>query len=126
MASTESRTSSGLTLTMPSYIKIQENADKLNTELDKVKALAKEGGKSVYPLMKKWFLDTFSVKGNFDMDKARAEISKHLIDTVRVADAKNEAETKSEAESESESESAEQATEKKGEVITLPEEKKSA
>ena len=95
---------------MKDYIQTKDESEKYMAELNKVKKLAKDGGKSVYPLMKKWFLETFGDENkHFNMDKAREEISKHLIATARVADVK----------ADSESESAEQTTENKSEIINM-------
>ena len=96
---------------MRNYIRTKADSAKYMAELDEVKKGAEKYNKSVYPLMKKWFLDTFSVEGHFDMDQARAEINAYVI-TV----AKNAAFKVVNGQPEQE---AEQATEKKGEVINV-------
>ena len=62
---------------MKDYISIQENAKSLMEEYEEGKRLAKEDGRSVYPTMKKWFLDQFSSEEKpFDMKEAKAAIAK--------------------------------------------------
>ena len=84
---------------MRNYIRTKDDSKKYLAELDEVKKGAEKMKKSVYPLMKKWFLDTFSEEGHFDMDKARAEINAYVITVaktaaIKVVSGKNE-ETKS-------------------------------
>ena len=59
--------------------------------------------------MKKWFLDTFSVEGKFDMDKAREEINDYVIAVAKTAAIKVV------------SGQSEQETEKKAEIININE-----
>ena len=70
---------------MKNYIITLADSKKYLAELEAVKKKAKDMGKSVYPLMKKWFLDTFSVEGKFDMDKAREEINAYVIAVAKTA-----------------------------------------
>lgn len=66
---------------MERYIRIQPNKAELMDEYNAIKAFAKDGGHSVYPLTKRWFLGTF--KG-FDVDKAKKEIADAAIKSVKV------------------------------------------
>ena len=59
------------------YIKIPVS----ETGLPAIKALAKAGGHSVYPLTKRWFLGTFE---GFDVDKAKKEIANATIKSVKI------------------------------------------
>ena len=71
---------------MRNYIITLADSKKYLAELEAVKKKAKDMGKSVYPLMKKWFLESFSDEnGVFDMGKAREQMSNHLIDTAKTA-----------------------------------------
>ena len=58
---------------MKRYISIQNNAEELLTKYEDIKAFAKEAGLSVYPITKKWFLETFE---GFDVKDAKKEINK--------------------------------------------------
>lgn len=66
------------------YISIQTNADELNKQYAK----ASEMGK--FPLVRKWFLNTFK---NFDMETAKAEIDQaifaKIVASASVAEDKN-------------------------------------
>lgn len=92
---------------MKNYIITLADSKKYLAELEAVKKKAKDMGKSVYPLMKKWFLDTFSVEGKFDMDKAREEINAYVIAVAKTAAIKVV------------SGQSEQATENKCEIINM-------
>ena len=60
---------------MKDYISIQENAKSLMEEYEEGKRLAKKDGRSVYPTMKKWFLDQFSSEEEpFDMKEVSARV----------------------------------------------------
>lgn len=79
----EKNTYHGLNLAfMEEYINIQENASKLMDEYNSVKKLAKEAGRSVYPIIKKWFLNQFT---EFDMTKAKEEIDQFIFDQAKKA-----------------------------------------
>lgn len=94
---------------MRNYIRTKTDSKKYMTELDEVKKGAEKMKKSVYPLMKKWFLDTFSVEGKFDMDKAREEINAYVIAVAKTAAIKVV------------SGQSEQTPEKKAEIINMNE-----
>lgn len=66
---------------MERYIRIQPNKAVLMDEYNAIKALAKAGGHSVYPLTKRWFLGTFE---GFDVDKAKKEIANAAIKSVKI------------------------------------------
>lgn len=55
------------------YISIQDNADELNRQYNK----ASEMGS--FPLVRKWFLDTFE---NFDMTDAKEELTKAALAVI--------------------------------------------
>ena len=61
------------------YISIQDNADDLNKQYAK----AAEMGK--FPLVRKWFLNTFE---NFNMELAKAEIEKAIFAEIAAASKK--------------------------------------
>lgn len=66
---------------MRNYIRIQKDSEELMEEFEAVKLLSGD----TYPLVKKWFLDTFKGDdGKFDMNKARREITSARIDTAKV------------------------------------------
>lgn len=94
---------------MKNYIRTKADSEKYLAELDEVKKGAEKMKKSVYPLMKKWFLDTFSVNDKFDMDKAREEINDYVIAVAKTAAIKVV------------SGQSEQETEKKAEIININE-----
>lgn len=81
VSKTPKRTYEGLDFAfMEDYIAMQENAELLMKKYEAVKRQAKNRNEPAYPLTKKWFLKTFSTKGNpFNMDKAKAEISDYRI-----------------------------------------------
>lgn len=57
------------------YILIQPNRNELMGEYKAVKSTAKSLGRSVYPHVKRWFLEKFSSEGKpFDMEEATKEI----------------------------------------------------
>lgn len=57
------------------YISIQKDADKIKQEYEAVKTSAESLGRSVYPHVKRWFIDRFSSTDNpFNMDEATKEI----------------------------------------------------
>ena len=57
------------------YISIQKEPEKVMQEYKAVKASAEGLGRSVYPHVKRWFIERFSNESNpFDMDKATREI----------------------------------------------------
>ena len=63
------------------YIAIQSNADELMKQYEKAAELGK------FPLVRKWFLNTFE---NFDMDTAKKEIEEMLLAEVSAANSKCE------------------------------------
>lgn len=66
---------------MLDYISVQSNSDELMAELEAVKA---ENGEK-YPIIKKWFLDTFKGEdGKFNMNKAKREITGGKIEAAKV------------------------------------------
>ena len=58
---------------MKRYISIQDNAEELLAKYEGIKKFAKDSGLSVYPITKKWFLETFE---GFDVKEAKKEINK--------------------------------------------------
>lgn len=58
---------------MKRYISIQDNAEELLAKYEGIKEFAKDSGLSVYPITKKWFLETFE---GFDVKEAKKEINK--------------------------------------------------
>ena len=65
---------------MEDYIATFENASSLIEKYKAVKKMADDCGTKVYPLTKKWFLDTFGSKEEgFDMDAAKERISNFRI-----------------------------------------------
>jgi hypothetical protein len=70
---------------MADYISTQDNAEELMAEFETAKMMF--GGK--YPLVKKWFLDTFGTEEKpFDMNEAR-----EVINAFRIQKATENAET---------------------------------
>ena len=66
---------------MKAYIRIQKDSEELMEEFESVKLLSGDS----YPLVKKWFLDTFKDEdGKFDMRKANREITHAKIDSAKV------------------------------------------
>ena len=65
------------------YIAIQSNADELMKQYEK----ASEMGK--FPLVRKWFLDTFK---NFNMEEAKGEITKANLDAIFAVSANSKCE----------------------------------
>ena len=61
------------------YLKTRTNAEYLMREYQSVKEFAEASSRSVYPIVKKWFLGEFE---SFDMDAAKKDIAEHLIDTA--------------------------------------------
>lgn len=55
------------------YISIQDNAEELNRQYEKASELGK------FPLVRKWFLDTFE---NFNMTAAKDEIAKATLAVI--------------------------------------------
>lgn len=58
---------------MKRYLSIQDNAEELLTKYEGIKKFAKDSGLSVYPITKKWFLETFE---GFDVKEAKKAINK--------------------------------------------------
>lgn len=58
------------------YLAIQKNAKELLAVYDRIKDAANEQKKKPFPLIKRWFLDTFK---SFDVEKAKEEINKYMI-----------------------------------------------
>ena len=58
---------------MKRYLSIQNNAEELLTKYEGIKKFAKDSGLSVYPITKKWFLETFE---GFDVKEAKKAINK--------------------------------------------------
>ena len=79
---TNKKTYDGLTFKfMRDYILIQENPVDLMDEFEGIK---KSFGEK-YPIVKKWFLDTFKDEdGNFNMAEAKREITNHAMEDVKV------------------------------------------
>ena len=63
------------------YLSIQNNAEELKKQYEKAAELGK------FPLVRKWFLNTFE---NFDMDTAKKEIEEMLLAEVSAANSKCE------------------------------------
>lgn len=61
---------------MEDFISIQENAKETLSEYEAVKKMAKNAGRSIYPITKKWFL---SVYEDFDVEDAKRAIRDSLI-----------------------------------------------
>ncbi len=60
---------------METYITIQKNSNRLMMDYNAVMTFAKKTKRSVYPIMKKWFLREFDPNGEgFNMAKAKEEI----------------------------------------------------
>ena len=66
------------------YIAIQQNADVLNKELEKVADMGK------FPLVRKWFLNKFE---NFNMAKAKEEIEKAMFEKIASSVAESQSNT---------------------------------
>lgn len=66
---------------MRNYISIQNDCDELMDEFEAVKLENNEK----YPIVKKWFLDTFKNEdGKFNMNKAKREITNGKIEAAKV------------------------------------------
>lgn len=66
---------------MRAYINIQTDRDELMDEFEAVKLSCGEK----YPIVKKWFLDTFKNEdGKFNMNKAKREITNGKIEAAKV------------------------------------------
>ena len=66
---------------MRDYILIQDDCDELMDEFEAVKLENNEK----YPIVKKWFLDTFKNEdGKFNMNKAKREITGGKIEAAKV------------------------------------------
>lgn len=66
---------------MRDYISIQTDCDELMDEFEAVKLSSGEK----YPIVKKWFLDTFKNEdGKFNMNKAKREITNGKIEAAKV------------------------------------------
>ena len=66
---------------MRDYIGIQTDCDELMDEFEAVKLSSGEK----YPIVKKWFLDTFKNEdGKFNMNKAKREITNGKIEAAKV------------------------------------------
>ena len=81
---------------MERYISIQINKDDLMARYEEAKIMAKSHGTKTYPLVKKWFLETFK---EFTMEKAKKEIEAYYIAQINsvssaAADEENTAENK--------------------------------
>lgn len=79
---TNKTTYDGLTFKfMRDYILIQDDCDELMDEFEAVKLSSCEK----YPIVKKWFLDTFKNEdGKFNMNKAKREITGGKIEAAKV------------------------------------------
>lgn len=67
-------------LFMRDYIRIQDDCDELMDEFEAVKLSCGEK----YPIVKKWFLDTFKNEdGKFNMAKAKREITNGKIESAK-------------------------------------------
>lgn len=79
---TKKTTYDGMTFKfMRAYINIQNDRDELMDEFEAVKL---DSGEK-YPLVKKWFLDTFKNEdGKFDMAKAKREITNGRIESAKL------------------------------------------
>ena len=65
---------------MEDFISTLDAPKEMMAKYNAVKKMAKDCGTKVYPLTKKWFLDTFStVNHPFDMDEAREAINAYRI-----------------------------------------------
>jgi transcriptional regulator with AAA-type ATPase domain len=78
---------------MENYIALQNNAEELLKKMKQVKKCAKKVTNSVYPIVKKWFLDEFGK--DFDMEEARKAI-KESKEAKILAEAQKEVERASE------------------------------
>lgn len=67
---------------MQKYIAIQENAEKLTKEYTAAKRMFKDAGRSVYPSMKRWFLDKFP---GLTVEKAQEAIKEYLYGKATAA-----------------------------------------
>lgn len=66
---------------MRAYIRIQDDCDDLMEEFETLKLLNNDK----YPIVKKWFLDTFKDdSGKFNMNKAKREIAQGKINAAKV------------------------------------------
>ena len=70
------------------YISIQKNKETLEVQYKEAFKLGK------FPLVRKWFLDTFK---NFDMENAKEEIAKAVLDQIRTATVSTENDNSSES-----------------------------
>ena len=75
------RTYSGMNFKfMIAYIRMQPDAEMLMKKYEAVKRQAQNNGAPVYPIVKKWFLKTFSTEdAPFDMAAAKEAISEYDI-----------------------------------------------
>ena len=68
------------------YISIQPDAEKIMREYEAVKTSAESLGRSVYPHVKRWFIERFSTEEKpFNMDKATREIENAAAQAGAVA-----------------------------------------
>lgn len=68
------------------YISIQHDAEKIRREYEAVKTSAESLGRSVYPHVKRWFIERFSTEEKpFNMDKATREIENAAAQAGAVA-----------------------------------------
>ena len=81
------QTYSSLNFTLiESYISIQPDAEKIMREYEAIKISAKNLGRSVYPRVKRWFLEKFSSESKpFNVDEATREIENAAAQTGAVA-----------------------------------------
>lgn len=90
----DKKTYGGLSLEkMAQYIQMQDNSGKLLVEFERVKAVAKAKN-SLYPLTKKWFLNTFPAYKENDVSEAKREAAeeKEENDNIREMNTENAAE----------------------------------
>ena len=61
---------------MEDFISIQKDSEQTMKKYKAVKKAAKDAGRSVYPITKKWFLEVYE---NFDVEEAKAAIRDAMI-----------------------------------------------
>ncbi len=67
------------------YIALQENKTVLLEKMNRVKASAKRASSSAYPIVKKWFLNEFSVENEFGDKEFDMKAAEELIKEAKEA-----------------------------------------
>jgi hypothetical protein len=70
---------------MIDYINLQDNGKELLEKMNRVKASAKRASSSPYPIVKKWFLDEFSVENEFGDKEFDMKAAEKLIKEAKEA-----------------------------------------